>query len=149
MQLNLTSRKTVQGLGLVEVMVAVLILAIGVLGAAALQATMLRNTQSAYERATAVTLAYSILDSIRVNRAAKASYDDVNICGVAEPSKTGLVQADLERWVANIRDNFGSGANVCGKIDVKSNTVEVTVQWDDSRATEGSNPQKLVLESAL
>ena len=46
---------------------AVAILAFGLLGIAALQATALRNSQSSYERSQAVSLTYSILDRMRAN----------------------------------------------------------------------------------
>ena len=43
-----------QGMSLLEVLIAVLVLAIGLLGIAALQATALRNSQSSLERNQAV-----------------------------------------------------------------------------------------------
>jgi type IV pilus assembly protein PilV len=56
-----------RGVGMIEVLVAVLILAIGLLGVAALQATALRNSQSAMERSQGVVHAYAVFDSMRAS----------------------------------------------------------------------------------
>ena len=61
------SPASMRGVGLVEVLVAVLVLAIGLLGIAALQATTLRNSQSSIERTQAVVQTYTILDAMRAN----------------------------------------------------------------------------------
>ena len=59
-----------RGFSLIEVMVAVLVLALGMLGVAAMQAVSLKNSQSSFERSQAVTETYSILDRMRANRPA-------------------------------------------------------------------------------
>lgn len=57
--------RTQKGISLVEVLVAVLILGVGLLGLAGLQANALRNTQSAYLSTEASILAYDFLDQAR------------------------------------------------------------------------------------
>ena len=66
-----------KGFTLLEVLVAVLVLAIGLLGLAGLQATSLRVNQSASMRSQATNLAYDMADRIRANRGAAlaGSYD--------------------------------------------------------------------------
>src|SRR5690606_8210568 len=61
-------RNTQAGVGLLEVMISVLILGIGLLGIAAMQATALRNGQSSLERTQAVIQTYAVLDLLRANR---------------------------------------------------------------------------------
>ena len=56
------------GVTLIEVLVAVLVMAIGLLGIAALQATALRNSQSSLERSQAVVHTYAILDARQPGR---------------------------------------------------------------------------------
>jgi len=55
------------GLSMIELLVAVLVLAIGVLGITALQMVSLQNNRSALYRAEAVQLAYDMMDRIRAN----------------------------------------------------------------------------------
>jgi type IV pilus assembly protein PilV len=70
------SRRNV-GFSMIELLVAVLVMGIGVLGVAALQLVSLQNNRAALVRAEAVTLAYDMMDRIRANPAgtpAGASY---------------------------------------------------------------------------
>ncbi|MFU8817084.1 MAG: type IV pilus modification protein PilV [Pseudomonadales bacterium] len=57
----------VGGFSLIEVLVAVLVMGIGVLGVSALQMVSLQNNRGALERAEAVHLAYDMMDRIRAN----------------------------------------------------------------------------------
>ncbi|MGE0625786.1 MAG: type IV pilus modification protein PilV [Pseudomonadales bacterium] len=56
-----------RGLSMIELLVAVLVLAIGVLGITALQMVSLQNNRGALFRAEAVQLAYDMMDRIRAN----------------------------------------------------------------------------------
>lgn len=56
-----------QGFTLVEIMIAVFVLAIGLLGMAGLQMASLKNNHSAYLRTQAVEYAYDISDRMRAN----------------------------------------------------------------------------------
>lgn len=68
------------GFGLVEVMVALVVLAVGMLGIASLFVTTLRASGSAISRMQAVNLAGDLADRIRANRFARDAY------AVAEPT---------------------------------------------------------------
>lgn len=57
-----------RGFTLVEVLVAVVILSVGLLGLAGLQATSLRSNHSGYMRSQATILAYDLVDRMRANR---------------------------------------------------------------------------------
>lgn len=63
-----------QGVGLVEVLVALLILALGVLGFAALQLRALDAAQEASEHTVAMNTARDLAERIRVNRTALLEY---------------------------------------------------------------------------
>ena len=56
-----------RGVSLLEVLVAVVILSVGLLGLAGLQLSALRNNQSSAERSNAVMLTYSILEAMRAD----------------------------------------------------------------------------------
>ena len=55
------------GFTLIEVLIAMLVLGVGLLGLAGLQANSLRNAQSAYNRSLATELAYDLADRMRAN----------------------------------------------------------------------------------
>lgn len=62
------------GFSMVEVMVALVVLAVGMLGIAGVYVTTLRSSGSAISRLQAVTLAGDMADRIRANRWARATY---------------------------------------------------------------------------
>lgn len=62
------------GFTLIEVLIATLVLAAGLLGLAGLQVASLRDNQSAYNRSQATQLTYDIADRIRANPLVAGNY---------------------------------------------------------------------------
>lgn len=159
MQANLSTRAgrlphTQRGSSLLEVMIAVLIMGIGLLGIAAMQTTALRNNQSSLERSQAVIQAYSILEAMRANRqvAVNGGYDMALTC--APPAGASLVNKDQQRWINDMQDNLTLGVGACGAISCPANSAcTITVQWDDSRATglagQGSTTQSISVTTLI
>jgi len=59
--------KKTNGFTLVEVLVAMIVLALGLLGLAGLQTLSIRNNMNAYQRGQAIQLIYDMTDRIRAN----------------------------------------------------------------------------------
>lgn len=146
---NLPSRRLNAGVSLIEVMIAVLIMGVGLLGIAAMQATALRNNESALERTQATIQSYSIIDAMRANRqnALGGAYNLARTC-TAPTDNTTLAQNDLRRWVNSLKDTLGDNDGSCGTIACNGNECAITVEWDDSRATEGSATSTAVAGNA-
>lgn len=126
------------GASLLEVMVSVLIMGIGLLGIAAMQATALRNSQSSLERSQAVIQSYAILEAMRANRA-NAVVGQYNLAMTCNPPAAGtLAQNDLRAWITSLETTLGNTANTCGAIACNAADCTVTVQWDDSRGTDNA-----------
>lgn len=125
-----------RGAGLIEVLISVLVLGVGLLGIVAMQATALRNNQSALERTQATIQTYSILDAMRANaEAARAgAYNIPRTCAVPAGTAT-LAQKDMVRWFTDMRESMGETPNTCGTITQVGDNFTVTVEWDDSHAT--------------
>jgi type IV pilus assembly protein PilV len=89
------------GFGIVEVMVALVVLGVGMLGIASLYVTTLRSSSSAVSRMHAVFMVSDLADRIRANRWARATYADGT---PAEQdcsdncSRTEMALNDLFRW---------------------------------------------------
>jgi type IV pilus assembly protein PilV len=66
-QFTPSRRHAARGFSLIELLVAVLVMGIGVLGVTALQMVSLQNNRMALERGEAVQLAYDMMDRIRAN----------------------------------------------------------------------------------
>lgn len=130
------------GFTLIEVLIAMVILAVGLLGLAGLQATSLRNNQSAYNRSQATQLAYDIADRMRANvsaannyvgtfmapSAATAQADCSTVSTTCTPAK--MAQNDLFQWNAAVSTTLPSGA---GTIAQAGTVFTVTINWDDNR----------------
>src|SRR3546814_7827545 len=133
-----------RGAGLIEVMISVLVMGVGLLGIAAMQATALRNNQSALERTQATVQTYSILDAIRANaEAARAgAYTIGRTCAVPTGNAT-LAQRAWISWFTAMRESMGQTSGTCGTISQSGDNFSVPLDWDDSHATndgvEGEN----------
>lgn len=145
------SRQT--GAGLIEVMVAILILGVGLLGIAAMQATALRNSQSSLERSQAVIQTYAMLDAMRANSAvAKIGGYNLSAPTCTPPDEGDRAATDLHDWIESLHDALGEGA--CGQIQCGSQECTIIVQWNDSRAKDalgqaGSETQELRTRTRL
>lgn len=134
------------GFTLIEVMVAVVVLSIGLLGLAALQTTGLRNNHSAYYRSQATFLAYDITDRMRANRAA-ATAGSYNLALDAAPAGGSTIAAgDQTEWINSLSNLLPEGD---GSITVAAGGVAtVIVQWNDERAG-GSDVQQFTVQTQL
>jgi len=129
------------GFTLLEILITVFILAIGLLGLAALQMTSLKNNHSAQHRTSAVVLAYDIVDRMRLNKTA-----NYTLAMNATPAGSTLKDTDLIEWTDELSSSIPSGD---GSISIAGNIVTVVVQWDDSRATSGSATQSFTVSTEL
>lgn len=138
------------GFSLIEVLVALIVLSIGLLGLAAIQLTGLKDNQSAYFRTSATVLAYDMADRMRLNRSvAEAGGYDLAITDAA-PSGTTLVDTDRIAWLNNINNTLPVGDGAISLTTVGSKQImAITIQWDDSRGTSGSSTQSFVMSTEL
>lgn len=142
-----------RGVGLLETLVALVVLALGLLGLAAMKAQVLRNSQSAMDRTQATLLSYQILDAMLANPAdARNGLYNVTVgtmlCGVPSNPST-LVAHDLHYWMKSLKDNLGPRESTCGAIQCTDRSCTITIQWDDSRGTGGSSNQTLLTQGDL
>ena len=160
------------GFSLTEVLVAMLVLAIGLLGLAALQIAGVRSNQTAYYRSIATQLAYDMADRMRANPVGVADgvYNkgtpgaSLTQCETASCTPDVLAQYDLIRWnnalAANLPGGMGtvcsitstptignSSSPVAGCAGAAGNTYAVYVWWNDDRS--GSTTQGFVTSFQL
>jgi len=127
---------------MIEVLVAVLILSIGLLGMAALQARALKGNHSSLQRTQAVMLSYYILDAMRADRETATSgtfpYNMSKTCAVPVDMSSRIVNAKRE-WLQALKDNIGNVDTTCGTVTCDINGIcKIEVHWDDSRAAGGT-----------
>lgn len=136
------------GFSLIEVLVALLVLAVGVLGAAALQMNALKYNQTAAVRSHATLLAYDILDRMRANREAALAGDydhGINDAFPNDDAAAVMSLRDLAQWGAQLAEQLPGGDGEVARDDI---VFTVTVQWDESRIG-GDDTQQFVFSTEL
>ncbi|TXH69563.1 MAG: type IV pilus modification protein PilV [Thiothrix sp.] len=142
--MKITTLRKQRGAGLIEVLVSVVILAVGLTGIASMQVRSIRNNVSALEHSIAVIQAQSMADILTISRtkalagAFNFAMDD-NV-----PNDPHFVNNSVKQWRTSISNLLGTDAK--GSINCVSATCTIVVQWNNSRATEGSATQQVRIE---
>lgn len=128
-----TPARLQQGASLIEVLVAIVILSIGLLGLAGLQTTSVQSNYSAFYRSQATLLAYDLGDRMRANRTAglASSSDSGFPTSSSSHAVTGTQAAkDKAEWLNNLALQLPNGT---GMIEKTGTTLKISVQWNDNR----------------
>ncbi|OZB20736.1 MAG: type IV pilus modification protein PilV [Marinobacter sp. 34-60-7] len=131
------SLESQSGLGLIEILVTVLVIAIGILGVASTQVVSLQMNSQAQNRSQAVLLAEDILDRIRANPGNPAAYAlatgsaqgaDNGVCDTSfVPANASVTANDIAAWENSLACLLPAAERT---IAVNGNTVTVTIDWD-------------------
>lgn len=143
------SRTACTGITLIEVLIALVVFSIGLLGLAGLQTLSLRFNTSAYYRTQATALASGLSDRMRANRqgALDGLYDaDFTApvdCG-PDAGGAGTPADDLAAWRTALACQLPEGT---GAVARNGSQFTITVQWDDSHGVE--DPMDFEFTTAL
>jgi type IV pilus assembly protein PilV len=139
-----------RGLTLVEILIALLILSIGLLGLAGLQTMSLKFNTSAYYRTQATALAYDFADRMRANRQA-ALGDLYNVGFESPPPACGAAalvgsvpEQDIAAWRAALACRIPQST---GEVVRNGSEFTLTVRWDDSQGQQA--PMEFEFTTAL
>ncbi len=137
------------GIGMLEVLIALLIMSIGILGVARMQGLSVVQNHEAQQRSQAVFIANDLLSKIRINPTAVVSYvgmygsgqsassvitcDSTQLCSPAQ-----IAQYDLYYWEQLLMGQTekqgsketGGLLNANGCVRVNNNELTITVAWD-------------------
>lgn len=152
--LNMGSRQ--RGAGLIEVLVAILILAIGLLGMAGMTASSIKFNQMSRMRGTGVLLVNDLAERARVNvlgfdaggydRADKqysfsptlTSESGCSDLGANKCTAGDLATYDVNQWLKNIRARLpGGDAFIQTSVTKDARTMDIWLMWTE--ATESTN----------
>lgn len=134
------------GFTLLEVLIAIVVLSVGLLGLMGLQALGLRNNHSAYLRTQATWLSYDMADRMRANKSGvgtgaynsidtETDYSSAPNCRTISCTPAQLAPYDADQW----KQNFTAGANAVlpsasGKVNgdgAAGTPMRITVKWMD------------------
>lgn len=134
------------GISLLEVLIAMLVLSLGLLGLAGLQMSALRNNQSAMERSMAVVESYSIVDAMRIAPNA-VDNGDFDLSLEDSPASGTFAGNQLIEWRGRLQNLLGESAR--GAVSCADSVCTVTIEWDDQRGTSGSDAHQVITEARL
>lgn len=162
-----------RGVVLLEVMIAIVILAVGLLGLAKLQASTRQIEMESYQRAQAVILLQDMVGRLSSNNKAAACYAITDAasgapyvgdggappanCGIGTLAQQTTALSDLNQWhqllagAAETDDGVQTGAMIgargCIAYDAAANVYVVTVAWQG--LLESSAPAGLTCAAGL
>jgi len=129
-----------------EVLIALLILSIGLLGLASLQTNGLRSNQMARMRTTATQLAYDIADRMRANPAGVDAQNYVIATSDADPvipsgencenntcTTSQMATYDLSQWRGAVGSLPGGTSAIVRTVTGTIITHAITIYWDEYR----------------
>ncbi len=136
------------GFSLVEVLVSLLILAIGLLGLAGVQTRGVTSNYSALQRSQATLYAYDIVERMRANReiARLSSWPyQIDFGSNPDAGLPALVQQDLTGWLDSL-DDLPNGQGSVAMTNLGGGRIRATIQisWDEK-----GDPQLITVETIL
>jgi type IV pilus assembly protein PilV len=141
-----------RGFTLLEVLVAMVVLSVGLLGLSGLQTSSLRNNHSAFMRSQATLAANDIFDRMRANRAVAVA-GSYNISYAGSPGTvsctTGCTAGDVAAMdVAEWRSYVERLPGGEGEIAVDAaGAAEIRVRWADAR--DSANKLEVITRSQI
>lgn len=136
-----SSPRTGSGFTIIEVLIAIFVLTVGLLGVAGMQMIGLKNTNNAALRTQAVFLAQDIADRMRSNPTAFAVYPitdstlNLTTCPSSCTPASGCSPDDLAdydrcAWKYTVEQLPGGQ----GQITLLANNIyQITIMWDDQK----------------
>lgn len=143
----LSSRKKQHGFTMLEVLVSMIVIALGLLGYAGLQAAALKNSNTAYLRSQATMLSHDIVERMRANRAV-ALAGNYNVAIGSAGGGGGVVGSDLTEWKRNLAQSLpaGDGAVAVAGVGAAQGQAQITIQWDDDG---DGTPTSFIMQTRL
>ncbi|MEX0731790.1 MAG: type IV pilus modification protein PilV [Aquisalimonadaceae bacterium] len=129
-----------RGFTLIEVLVAVLVLSLGLLGIAGLQLSSLRYNQSAHMRTQATAAISNLIDRMRANPTGVAETRFHNVDSTSPPANvvdctaegciaSELADYDVQAWIGLIQELPGGAGSVT--YHAADDVYEITVSWSE------------------
>lgn len=145
--------KLAAGFSLIEVLVALVVLSVGLLGLAALQTNAVEFNRDAYLRSQATILAYDIADRMRANREAATDGEYNSVFATTLPACNAavagtVVQQDLGAWRRALVCALPAGN---GEIEwnVGNEILRVAVRWDPKRTPDTDDDEVFTMTTGL
>lgn len=124
--------RTARGFSLVEVLIAIVVFSLGVLGLVRLQATAVKMSTDARQRAEATFLADQLLARMLISdRTTAASFAHHPDGGGCAPTGAASTNAMVTDWLAQVSAAFPSAGADAQQVIVNGSDVTVRLCWQN------------------
>ena len=145
-----TLKRAQHGFGLVESLVALVVISVGMIGIAAMYGQGLGASRTAFYRTTAVNLTADMADRIRVNRLGGAAYAGAaanNGCDAGVDCTPAQMAAhDLFLWNQQVQQQLPNGQPLVVFNAGTPPTYTIRVRWDEPSAQAGFVEQQIAIQ---
>lgn len=150
-----TIQSRTDGFSLLEILIAIVVLSVGLLGLVGLQSSALQMNSSATSRSIATDYANAMIDKVHTNNpGAKAGNYSVSSSGTLYGDASDYARKDTEKWLANLKNSVPNArVQSCrtkdgSKCETEGNYFMVCVKWGDtsnSKVFEANTQQVFLL----
>lgn len=142
-------RKQQTGFTIVEILVAIIVMSVGIMGLMRLQMSTLQVNQGSSYRSQAVWAANDILDRMRANKSVVENQGyDVAIADQAPADRTTVANNDIAEWLDHL-DNWLPDGEGSINYDPGNQLVTVTIQWDEGGMRGGQDDQEFIFVTQI
>ncbi|MEO9453974.1 type IV pilus modification protein PilV [Chromobacterium phragmitis] len=161
MEMRCRASRGIGGFTILEVLIALLVLAMGVLAAIAVMVNAERASSSAYLRQMANQYAYDMIDRMRANSAqvSAGSYDVASgtspatfqsDCATAACSTATMATYDKYQWLSDVQNNLPGGTgSVYQPTNGGGSERIVQIWWTDGNAVSGGTQQSVTVRTIM
>ena len=135
--MHATLKQTQHGFGLVESLVALVVVSVGMIGIAVLYGQGLGASRTALYRTQAVNLASDMADRIRLNRRGGASYagagadSNCDAGGNTDCTTVQMAAHDIFEWQAQVAGQLPNGVGAVQYAGTTPPTYTIRVTWQE------------------
>ena len=142
------ARTRQRGFSLLEVLIALLILSIGLLGLAGLQTFSVKFVHQSYQRTQATLQIYDIIDRMRANGVAVAAGNYVLALPLGSPPPAApdceanacvvpqnMAAYDMRQWYMNVTQRAGLSQGNASITPVGGSLFDITISWREHDLT--------------
>lgn len=142
------------GFTMIEVLVALIVLAIGLLGVAGVQTLAMKSTANSHFRSQVNVLAYDMVERIRANTpgASGGAYNNITEAGTKPSCSTSCTSAqlaaiDANEWFTNMQAALPgfTGASVT----YANGVATITINWTERDLSNDAVPQTYQLDARI
>jgi len=140
--------KQQRGVALIEVLIAMLVTAIGILGVVSLQTISLRTAQNATLQAQANVLGYDMLDRLRANPTLAKAGNYNLAADAAAPTGDAIQDIDRRQWRTMLANSLPARTDKASIACTAAGICAITIPWSENNKT-NDNDRSITLVTQL